>query len=216
MKWDDIKAEFENKILCPALRGRVRFEYTDYNKDVSLEELFADIEGVEWHDNYLTIYADDKLLYEFNSERYDAEDFVTIKAIIGHTIQRILSENYMSTRDASDASLKITDEIISWLSSRKGVMKAEDAVRNMEEFIVNPELHSYLKNDFTLILNILSSQISREYMLENEKTLRRDYTEKWFYPFIELRINAEKNFQHESIDKKGKARIFDRFPFDFK
>ena len=176
-----------------------------------MEELFADIDGVEWHDDYLTIYADDKLLYEFNSKDYVAEDFATVSAVIGHTIQRILSENYMSTRDAFDASWKITEEFIPWLSSKKGIMRASDAVRNMEEFIVNPEFHSYLKNDFILILKIMSTQVSREYILENEKSLRSDYEETWIYPFIELRIDAEKNFSRASIKKSTKARIFERF-----
>ncbi len=204
MMWNEIKRTFENKFLCPALRGRVRFEYTDYDfEEIDIETLFTN-EKVIMQDNCLSIYADDRLLHKFDTKDF-TERFALMTGELRHTIQNVLSESYMSRSEAVEASWEITGEFIPWLTSQEGIMRAEHAVRNMKEFInsSNPGDQS-LRNDFIFVLWMLSKHIDGESVLKDEEKRKRAYAEKWFYPFVELRIEAEKCYakaaSQESIE----------------
>ncbi len=192
MVWSEIKTTFENEVLCPSLRGRVRFEYTDYAADVNFEEPLSS-EDVKLRDSCLAVYADGELLYRFDTKDY-TERFSSMNEQLRHTIQKVLSDNYMSRSDAVEASLEIVNEFIPWLSSQKGIMLAEDAVKNMKEFINNPKYNLCTSNEFTFVLWYLSKYLHREIVLSNTEAAKLAYAKRWFYPFIELRIEAEKNF----------------------
>ena len=191
MVWNEIKTAFENDILCPSLRGRVRFEYTDYNDEVDIEELLSS-EDVNLRDNCLSVYADNELLYAFNTKDY-TEQFSTMNGRLRHMIQNVLSENYMSRSNAVEASWEIVDEFIPWLSSQKGIMRAEHAVRGMMEFIYNPDFNICSSNDFTFVLWYLSKYIDRDTVFSNANAAKLAYESKWYYPFIMLRIDAERS-----------------------
>ena len=175
MVWQEIKAKFENEILCPALRGRVHFKYTDYSDNVDIDDFFSN-NDVKLCDNCLAIYADGKLIYSFNTKDY-TEQFSTMNGHLRHTIQRILSENYVSHSAAVEASWDIVNEFIPWLSSQKGIMRAEHAVRNMKEFIDNPNYDLTRSNEFMFVLWYLSKYISSELVLSNMEALSIACTE---------------------------------------
>ena len=192
MEWQEIKEKFENEVLCPALRGRVRFEYTDYiHEEIDIETLFSD-EEVSMQDNCLLIYADDQLLYKFDTKDF-TERFAIMTGELRRAIQDVLSESYMSWSDAFAASWDITDEYIPQLTSKEGIMRAEHAVRNMKEFInsTNPD-DQRLRNDFIFVLWLLSKYSSAEYVLKNYDGRKQVYADKWYSPFVELRLEAER------------------------
>ena len=111
MQWSEIKNVFENEILCPSLRGRLRFEYTDYSD----EEDTSAIQDLKLRDNCLSIYVDGQLFYKFDTKDY-TKQFGSMSGHLRHTIQNILSESYMSKSRAFDASWDIANEFIPWLS----------------------------------------------------------------------------------------------------
>lgn len=192
MEWYEIKEKFEKEVLCPALRGRVRFEYTDYvHEEIDIETLFSD-EEVSMKDNCLSIYADDQLLYKFDTKDF-TERFARMTGELRHSIQDILSKSYMSWENAFAASWDITDEYIPQLTSKEGIMRAEHAVRNMKEFInsTNPD-DQRLRNDFIFVLWLLSKYSSAEYVLKNYDGRKQVYADKWYSPFVELRLEAER------------------------
>jgi len=193
MEWSEIKTTFENEVVCPSLRGRVRFEYTDYADDVDIDELLSS-EDVKLRDNCLAIYADGELLYKFDTKDY-TEQFSIMNGQLRHTIQKVLSENYMNRSDAVEASWDIVNEFIPWLSSQKGIMRAEHAVRNMREFINNPNYDVCTSNEFMFVLWYLSKYLPRNIVLSNTETSNIAFAETWFYPFVKLRIEAEQIYQ---------------------
>ena len=199
MLWSDIKVKFENEVLCPALRGRVRFEYTDYSDDADIDDFFLS-KDVNLRDNCLAIYADGKLIYAFNTKDY-TEQFATMNGHLRHTIQRILSENYVSHSAAVEASWDIVNEYIPWLSSQKGIMRAEHAVRNMKEFIDNPHYDLTRSNEFVFVLWYLSKYISSKVVLSNMEASSVGFAETWFYPLVRLRIEAEQTHQDKLKQK---------------
>ena len=196
MTWQEIKTKFEDEILCPALRGRVWFEYTDYAADVDVESTFSNEDGI-LRDNCLSVYADGDLLYSFNTKDY-TEQFSTMNGRLRHTIQKILAQNYTSYHAAVDASWEIVNEYIPWLSSQKGIMRAEHAVRTMKEFIENPDADPYAGNEFTFVLWYLSKyhQPSDLVLFKYKGAAHVTYADKWFYPFVKLRIEAEQRYQN--------------------
>ena len=198
MKWTDIKTAFENDILCPSLRGRVRFEYTDYADDVNIEELLSS-EDVKLRDNCLAIYADGKLLHKFDTKDY-TEQFSSMNGQLRHTIQKVLFENYMSRSDAVEASWEIVNEFIPWLSSQEGIMRAEHAVRNMREFIDNPNYNVCTGNEFVFVLWYFSKYLPKDTILSNSniEASKIAYAETWFYPFVKLRIEAEQVYHSKA------------------
>lgn len=191
MKWSEIKSTFENDVLCQALRGKVRFEYTDYvYEEIDIETLFSD-EEVIIPDNCLSIYADNRLLHKFDTKDF-TERFALMTGKLRHTIQDVLSENYMSRSDAVEASWGITDEFIPWLTSQEGIMRAEHAIRNMKEFIKSTKPDDQcMRNDFMFVLWFLSKYIDGESVLKDAEKRKLAYAAKWYFPFVELRIEAE-------------------------
>ena len=181
MVWNEIKTAFENEILCPALRGRVRFEYTDYDYDNNQE-------------NSLAIYCDKKLIYKFETRDY-TEQYALMCGQLRETIQDVLSQNYLSRSAAVDATWEVTREFMPWLTSQKGIMRAEDAVRQMKKFIESDEPRSFgSSNQFTEMLWFLSKHLSGGALLESAEGVMLAYAKEWYFPFIKLRIKAERDW----------------------
>lgn len=177
MLWNEIKTTFETEVLCPALRGRVRFEYTDFDDD---------------RDNCLSIHVDSKPFYAFDTKDY-TEQFSVINGRLRHTIQDVLSENYTSRSDAVEASWDIVNEFIPWVTSQTGIMRAEHAVRNMKEFIGSSNPNDLrTRNEFTYVLWFLSKYLSGDAILAEKKREKQACAGRWYCPFVKLRIEAEK------------------------
>ena len=187
--WSDIKAKFENEILCPALRGRLHFEYTGCAENIYEET----------NDSCLFIYTDDILLYKFDTLDYNKQ-FSNVKEHLQYAVKEILSEKYTSRIMATEASRDIVNELIPWIASQKGLLRAEHAVQIMEIYIKKPKLDFCRDNEFAFVLEFLSKYLDGEVVLNNEDSLKYSYAKTWSYPFIMLRIEAEKQFKrHPSV-----------------
>lgn len=203
MTWDEIKTTFENEILCPALQGRLRLEYYEQDIDESaIEDFDKHIESLDDSEpvySYLSFYFDDKLIYEFNSKNYYENQYYKLGLDLRSTIKDILSRDYLSKSASFDAAWDIYFDFIPRLTSQNGMMKAEHAVRCIKNYIIDHEHEdTCLDNKFTFVLYFLSKYMSGEVVLNNEESSKLAFAETWFYPFIQLRIEAEKDFQTQN------------------
>ena len=72
-------------------------------------------------------------------------------------------------------------------------MRAEHAIRNINEFINSTKPDDQrMRNDFLFVLWLLSKYSSTEYVLKNYDGRKHVYADKWYSPFVELRIEAER------------------------
>lgn len=189
MEWKEIKKAFEEEVLCPALRGRLSFEYTDYdyNHDGDLG-------------NCLSIYYDGRLFYKFETKDY-TEQYALMCGQLREIMREVLSQNYMSREDAEEATWKVTRQFMPWLTSQNGIMRAEAAVQHMEMFIENPSYDIFTDNQFTCALWLLSINADGKRMLANAEAGDIGYADDWRCAFEKLRVEAERDLLRNTANK---------------
>lgn len=186
MDWNKVKTAFEKQLLCPSLSGRVRFEFKEHefndNPDDDAEPQYS----------ILSIFLDDRPFFEFNSKDYYNKGFSRINARLRHTIQEILSRDYLCRSSSFEASFDVINDFIPWLTSKNGVMNADHAIRIMERYTESSfDETKEIDNCFVTMLNLLDKRLSDDELAEYA-CLVDTYEPEWLRKFIKLRLDADK------------------------